>query len=77
MKEGSLLPMLVIQTFLGGHLLRNFNENQDVHSIIFYNHKELKKWNCPTIGDWLSKPSISIQCNVRNLLKMRLTKDFL
>ena len=77
MKEGSLFPKLVIQTLLGGHLLRNFNENQDVHPIIFYNHKELEKWNCPTIGDWLTKPSISVQWNVRNLLKTRLTEDFL
>lgn len=77
MKEGSLFPQLVIQTLLGGHLLRNFNKNQDVHPTIFYNHKELEKWNCPTIGDWLSKPSISVQWSVRNLLNMRLTKDFL
>ena len=35
MKEGSLLPILVIQTLLGGHLIRNFNENQDVHPIMF------------------------------------------
>lgn len=59
------------------YLLRNLNEGQDAYPSIFHNHKELEKWDCPIIGDWLSKLGMLLQWNVRHLLRKRLTKDFL
>lgn len=64
-------PHPQIFSHLERYLLRNFNEGQDAYASIFHNHKELEKWGCTILGDWLSKLAMSFQWNVRYLLRTK------